>query len=217
MSKRTCGVEGCDRPLIARELCAMHYQRWRSHGDPSLVLPRRGNDSPRPVVTERTCRVCGFHGPVDAFKPKANLCRRCSSERSKAWALANPEAKAASRARNREAELQREEIRKATRKGLDPALVASYRSTHSGVCDICGKVPGGRRPWLYVDHDHASGAFRGLLCGHCNTGLGYFFDNVELMRNAITYLRVSPGDLLALIQGEPATTTSSQTDAHLPA
>jgi hypothetical protein len=28
---------------------------------------------------------------------------------------------------------------------------------------------------------------------------------------------VSPGDLLHLIEGEPAQTTSSQTDAHVPA
>jgi hypothetical protein len=154
---------------------------------------------------------------VSAFKPKANLCRKCSTDRSRAWCLANPEKVAASYARNAAKTAAREEARKATRKGLDPALVAAYRDAHSGLCDICGKEPSGRRPWLYVDHDHATGAFRGLLCGHCNLGLGHFFDDVELMRSAISFLLVSPGDLLHLVEGEPAQTTSSQTDAHVSA
>jgi hypothetical protein len=189
----------------------MHYQRWRKHGDPSLVLPRRGNDAPRPIVTERTCLDCGHHGPIEEFTPKRNRCRACHKERGRLWKERNPEKVAAGRARNKAKAVAREEIRKATRKGLDPDLVASYRAGHSGLCDICGKPPGGRRPWLYVDHDHATGAFRGLLCGHCNTGLGHFLDDTDVMESAIAYLRVSPGDLLHLIEGQPAETTSSTT------
>lgn len=36
----TCTVAGCRRPLEARGLCAKHYQRWRVHGDPTVVKPR---------------------------------------------------------------------------------------------------------------------------------------------------------------------------------
>jgi hypothetical protein len=194
----------------------MHYQRWRKHGDPSLVPPRRGNGAPRPIVTERTCIDCGHRGPVEEFTPKRNECRPCHKERGRLWKERNPEKVAASYARNAAKAAAREVDRKATRKGLDPELVASYRQGHSGLCDICGKAPSGRRPWLYVDHDHATGAFRGLLCGHCNLGLGHFLDNPELMESAITYLRVSPGDLLHLIEGQPAETASS-TDAHVQA
>lgn len=33
-----CSVEGCDRPFRCRQLCAVHYDRWRRHGDPTVLL-----------------------------------------------------------------------------------------------------------------------------------------------------------------------------------
>jgi len=47
-----------------------------------------------------------------------------------------------------------------------------------GRCGIC-KRPFDRQPC--VDHEHATGKVRGLLCIPCNVGLGWFENNEEAM------------------------------------
>ena len=55
-------------------------------------------------------------------------------------------------------------------------------------CAICGtKKPGGHGTFV-VDHCHKTSKIRGLLCNHCNTGLGKLGDNVENLQKAIRYL-----------------------------
>lgn len=39
MGERICSIDDCDKKAQARGWCPMHYQRWRKHGDPSVVLP----------------------------------------------------------------------------------------------------------------------------------------------------------------------------------
>lgn len=60
----------------------------------------------------------------------------------------------------------------------------------SGVCALCGSTSRGfrTRPGLVVDHCHATGKVRGLLCGDCNTALGRFNDDPALLRRALDYL-----------------------------
>ena len=41
----------------------------------------------------------------------------------------------------------------------------------------------------YVDHCHKTDKIRGILCNKCNSGLGMFDDDVEILGNAIEYLR----------------------------
>ena len=50
-------------------------------------------------------------------------------------------------------------------------------------CFICGK-----ETKLVIDHDHKTGKVRGMLCDFCNKGIGHFFDNVAVLKNAISYL-----------------------------
>lgn len=39
--KRSCTVLGCDRKHKGRGYCSLHYQRWKTHGDPSVTLNGR--------------------------------------------------------------------------------------------------------------------------------------------------------------------------------
>lgn len=55
----------------------------------------------------------------------------------------------------------------------------------AGGCAICGAEPKTRR--LHVDHDHKTGAVRGLLCYRCNRALPHYL-GAEWLRDAIGYL-----------------------------
>lgn len=67
------------------------------------------------------------------------------------------------------------------------ALVAQQRNR----CAICG----GEQTWknrsgtytLAIDHDHATGRVRGLLCGPCNTALGHV-ERAAWLQAALAYL-----------------------------
>lgn len=58
-------------------------------------------------------------------------------------------------------------------------------------CDCCGRNPRDARRGnesLCLDHDHATGAFRGWLCHSCNLGIGLLGDNADALRRALAYL-----------------------------
>ena len=59
----------------------------------------------------------------------------------------------------------------------------------SGKCAICkDDFPDRHGKSIHVDHDHATGAIRGLLCRQCNLMLGHARDNKAVLAGAIDYL-----------------------------
>lgn len=60
----------------------------------------------------------------------------------------------------------------------------------SGCCAVCGADNPRRTNVKYfaVDHDHATGKPRGLICSPCNVGIGMLQDSVEILHQAIDYL-----------------------------
>lgn len=108
----------------------------------------------------------------------------------------DPERGPAKRARNRAHYLaNRETIRARARErqragwllNVHGMTVAEYDELYrqqEGRCAIC------RQPFerLVVDHNHATGARRGLLCNPCNRGLGYLGDDPQRLIAAAAYL-----------------------------
>jgi hypothetical protein len=81
--------------------------------------------------------------------------------------------------------------------GIDVEMFDTMYASHDGRCFICDKPfvdktpgQGARKGTVTIDHDHATGKTRGLLCRNCNAGLGMFQDNVALLQEAAGYLAV---------------------------
>lgn len=56
-------------------------------------------------------------------------------------------------------------------------------------CPICGKISiPDITANLVKDHDHSTGNGRAWICDSCNTGLGRFKDDVNLIKKVIEYL-----------------------------
>lgn len=76
--------------------------------------------------------------------------------------------------------------------GLSADGYAALKRKQSNCCAVCGAREGtvirGRAISLAVDHCHASGKVRSLLCVRCNRGLGLFRDDPALLQAAIDYL-----------------------------
>lgn len=75
--------------------------------------------------------------------------------------------------------------------GLTPAQYDALLQRQGGRCAICRARPKSKR--LAVDHDHKSGAVRGLLCSRCNHDLlGSAWDSIALASALWHYLNTPP-------------------------
>jgi hypothetical protein len=108
------------------------------------------------------------------------------------WKLANPEKVAAREARYRASGRKSLSNRKSHLKRTFGITLDDYDrmlQEQGGGCALCGRPP---RPdiALHVDHEHATGRMRGLLCFRCNNALGDLDDDPSLLLAASRY--VSP-------------------------
>jgi hypothetical protein len=69
--------------------------------------------------------------------------------------------------------------------GVGIAEVEEMRRRQNDLCAICGVNVSED---FHVDHDHASGRVRELLCMKCNTLLGHSSDSIDVLKRAIQYL-----------------------------
>jgi len=98
-------------------------------------------------------------------------------EKSREWARANPEKKKFNMFM---AGLRRHNVT------LDQ--YHAMLEQQGELCAICRSVLQPMHKETHIDHDHATGKVRGLLCGACNLGLGKFKDNPAALRAAAAYV-----------------------------
>lgn len=61
-------------------------------------------------------------------------------------------------------------------------------AAQNGKCAVCPNTsPGNKLGWV-VDHCHATGKLRGVLCHRCNLTLGFVNDSVDALRSLIEYV-----------------------------
>jgi len=133
----------------------------------------------------KTCRKCGETKALDQFYRHPawqdgyyGHCAACERTRSRGYQRAK---RFADPLHGRAAHLR-------TLYGLSLAQFDALLAAQGGRCAICGGVdPGGKGVW-HVDHDHGSGAVRGLLCHGCNAGIGSLGDDPDRLPAAAAYL-----------------------------
>ena len=165
-------------------------------------------------MQEKPCRICGevqplteFHRAKDMRDGHRNECKTCFREISKARYAANPAKYIAGVKRWQQENSERlnayqREYRarpESKRKQRDAYYRKRYGKTadevdqivelQGGRCLICkGELPE-RLASRHLDHDHATGKIRGVLCIDCNHGIGKLKDSPDLLLRAVVYLR----------------------------
>jgi len=150
------------------------------------------------VRAEFLCQHCGE--PVaesSALGAPRRFCNVCVSQRAK---LPRYKQRAlAYHHRNRQSRnaIHRRYLLK-SKYGITPEDYDALLAAQGGACALCSAPqPNKVGSRFYIDHDHASGAVRGLLCGPCNMGLGQFRDDPDLLRAAAQYVERNRLRLLA--------------------
>lgn len=127
------------------------------------------------------CAGCGQLVPKSRVsKFRSSHCKSCAYKAARAWKAANPNAW--------ERSARKSHLKK--QYGITPEIYDAMLCNQSGLCAICKdqlKDSRGFRP--HIDHCHATGKVRGLLCYACNSGLGHFRDSVTILTDAISYLK----------------------------
>lgn len=135
-------------------------------------MPNKGNAPARipECHPERKHLAKGLCKPCyDAARTAGN--RDAHNARKRAWAAANPEKRLATKRRHLY--------------GIEHDTVVARYKAQDGHCKICLTGPA-----AHLDHNHATGKVRGLLCGSCNRALGLFREDPERIARAISYLEL---------------------------
>lgn len=156
----------------------------------------------------KKCTYCKIEKPLDAFYKIANgtkgvrpRCKECMALLERKKYASDEEYK--NRKLNMQAVKMREDAEFRAKHyascrsghlrrsyGLTQADFEKMLDSQGGGCAICGTKQkyGEQKTRMVVDHCHKTNKVRGILCDLCNTALGKFHDNTNLLESAIVYL-----------------------------
>jgi hypothetical protein len=128
----------------------------------------------------KTCIKCGEQKPLSEFNIRSDTkkplgsCKTCVKTYSKTQHLKN---------------LSKRKDQK-LKKSYGISLLEKHAmlKNQNNKCGICKKELTTERD-KNVDHCHATGLVRSILCCKCNFGIGYFDDSVQYLENAVQYIK----------------------------
>jgi len=168
--------------------CGVTFTRVRRQGQPRIYCSRQCTTA---ASEERRLQRASARGG-----------RRCACGAAVMTVVGTPVCPDCRKDQRPDAQV-RERARTLRRYGLTEADWDGLISRQQDRCAICRTDrPGGRGERWHVDHDHVSGQVRGLLCHHCNMGIGFFRDDPEVIRAAAVYVAAHRGTNTAKAAGK---------------
>lgn len=180
----SCGVENCCNPLHVVAIAKTTPEERRQY---KRDWKQSAGASPERVEKRRVASRAAHRRDPDRARRVSREWQQKNGQKvrtaMRSWRDRNPD--------KIKAQSKKQRLK---RYGLTPESFEKLLDDHKGRCGICDvdldRTKGiGRN--LHIDHCHASGVVRGLLCGKCNLGLGLFADNTDRLQGAIDYLKRS--------------------------
>lgn len=187
---RGCRVDGCERRHMAKGFCKSHYERMRKTGTAGAAEIRNKLQSLEEVCSVKNCslkvrakNLCNAHyirkhkkgsvgsDQVTIKNRQGCLIVGCDKEHH-ARGLCNTHASTSNKFK------------------LPAEKLVEYLSSS---CMVCGSTYR-----LSIDHDHSccptrrscGKCVRGVLCSNCNVGLGQLKDDIAVVENLLSYLKM---------------------------
>ena len=139
----------------------------------------------------KRCTVCKSEKQLSEFSGNKNRpgwrhsnCKKCKATAAVAYYVENKDRILAAQKGRNQKYYRRHDIKKLY--GLSESDYTGMLVVQQNRCAICKGDNGGQT--LAIDHCHATGRVRGLLCHKCNRGIGQMQDSPELLRTAAEYL-----------------------------
>lgn len=136
----------------------------------------------------KRCEVCRDKREKEKAAEASRQWKADHPEYAREYRAANPEKRKRYNAKWQKANPDKVRAKQVRRYGLTPEQYSDMLTAQGGLCAICRNTCEVHKH-LSIDHCHKTGAVRGLLCTACNSGIGRFGDDPDLLTKAAAYLR----------------------------